>query len=472
VIRSGSASLGGFCMASANPPPDAPPSVPPAHHYEAGDTIGGKYLLEEQVGEGGMGSVWRARNLSLEVVVAVKLVAGTTDLQLLRTRLVREARTAARLRHPAIVQIFDVGETAQGDPFIVMEFLEGDTLGALLDNQGRLPATEAVRLLLPIADALHAAHARGLIHRDVKPENVFIVRENGHLRPKLVDFGIVKIEGGTERHDQITEQGTFVGTPAYMSPEQARGREDLDRSTDIWAFAVTLFEAVSGHVPFQADNYNALLRAIVEDPAPSLASFEIQDERLDSILAAGLAKDPKQRWPSMQAFASALASWLSDQKDGAEAADATSRRRTLAFPPARPGSLASASLPSTTATDSDSSSRSRWLLAAAVAAVAILALVFRIGRPGPDVRPGSRAPSATPVAVSDAALPEKIPVVMPVPTPSALVIDSAVPVASAPPVVRPLPTASLARPAPFKPVGRVPKPARDAGPQLDLMEPF
>jgi eukaryotic-like serine/threonine-protein kinase len=459
-------------MASATPPPDAPPSVPPAHYYEAGDTIGGKYLLEEQVGEGGMGSVWRARNLSLEVVVAVKLVAGTSDLQLLRTRLVREARTAARLRHPAIVQIFDVGETTQGDPFIVMEFLEGDTLGALLDNEGRLPATEAVRLLLPIADALHAAHARGLIHRDVKPDNVFIVREHGQLRPKLVDFGIVKIEGGTERHDQITEQGTFVGTPAYMSPEQARGREDLDRSTDIWAFAVTLFEAVSGHVPFHADNYNALLRAIVEDPAPSLASFDVQDERLDSILATGLAKDPKQRWPSMQAFASALASWLGDQKDGAEAPDAASRRRTRAYPPARPGSLASASLPSTTATDAGSGNRSRWVLAAAVAGVAILALVFRIGRSRPDARPGSPTPSVALVAASDAPRPERTPIVTPVTTPSARPVESAVPAASAPPVVTPFPTASLARPAPFKPVVRVPKPARDAGPKPDLMEPF
>jgi eukaryotic-like serine/threonine-protein kinase len=157
-------------MASATPPPDAPPAPPPAI-YEEGQILDGKYLLEARVGEGGMGSVWRARNLSLDATVAVKLVAGTSDLESSRSRLVREARTAARLRHPAIVQIFDVGETEQGDPFIVMELLEGETLGDLLSAEFRLPPAEAVRLLLPIADALNAAHASGLVHRDVKPDN-------------------------------------------------------------------------------------------------------------------------------------------------------------------------------------------------------------------------------------------------------------------------------------------------------------
>jgi serine/threonine-protein kinase len=461
-------------MASESTPSDAPPAAPPTT-YEEGQTIGGKYLLEARIGEGGMGSVWRARNLALEVEVAVKVVAGTSDLESLRARLVREARTAARLRHPAIVQIFDVGETAQGDPFIVMELLEGETLGQLLHAETRLPAPEAVRLLLPIADALHAAHARGLVHRDVKPDNVFIVRDGVRLQPKLVDFGIVKFEGVKERHEQITERGTFVGTPAYMSPEQARGREDLDRSTDIWAFAVTLFESVSGNVPFEAENYNALLRSIVEDPAPSLASLGIQDERLDSIIATGLAKDPKQRWPSMQAFAAALASWLADQRDDVEAAEVSSRRRTLAYPPARPGSLASALLPSTSATASGStSSRPRWFLAAGAAGAAILALVLWVGRSHPESRAvsqGSPAPSVAVIAASSAPLPEQVPIVTPL-SPSPPPTDSAEPAASAPRPTRPLPTASLARPAPFKPDGRMPKPTRDAGPKLDLMEPF
>jgi serine/threonine-protein kinase len=317
------------------------------------------------------------------------------------------------------------------------------------------------------------------VHRDVKPDNVFIVRDGVRLQSKLVDFGIVKFEGVKERHDQITERGTFVGTPAYMSPEQARGREDLDRSTDIWAFAVTLFESVSGNVPFEAENYNALLRSIVEDPAPSLASLGIQDERLDSIIATGLAKDPKQRWPSMQAFAAALASWLADQRDDVEAAEVSTRRRTLAYPPARPGSLASALLPSTSATAADSaSSRPRWFFAAGGVGAAIFALVLWMGRSHPDARLGSQGsqapnvtPSVSPIAVRDTPLPETVPIVTPL-SPSPRPSDSAVPAASAPRAMRALPTASLARPAPFKPDGRVPKPARDAGAKLDLMEPF
>jgi serine/threonine-protein kinase len=458
-----------FVTSTSDAPPPAPPTI-----YEEGQIIGGKYLLEARVGEGGMGSVWRARNLSLEIAVAVKVVSGTSDLESMRARLVREARTAARIRHPAIVQIFDVGETAQGDPFIVMELLEGQTLGELLDAEMRLPAGEAVRLLLPIADALHAAHARGLVHRDVKPDNVFIVRDGAQIQPKLVDFGIVKFEGAKERHDQITERGTFVGTPAYMSPEQARGRDDLDRSTDIWAFAVTLFESVTGHVPFEAENYNALLRSIVEDPAPSLSSFGVDDERLASIAATGLAKDPKQRWPSMQAFAAALASWLADQKDG-EAAQASSTRRTLAYPQARPGSLGSALLPSISETRPSPSSRPRWLLAAGVAAAVILLLVWSLGRSpvAPDSSSQASAPPREPPAAASAASPPRqIPVITPVPTPSVAPVESALSASNSPSAAAPWPTPSLARPAPFKPERPVPKPARDAGPTLDLMEPF
>lgn len=422
-----------------------------------------------------MGSVWRARNLALDVAVAVKVVAGTSDLESLRARLVREARTAARLRHPAIVQIFDVGETPQGDPFIVMELLEGETLGQLLHVETRLPASEAAGLLLPIADALHAAHARGLVHRDVKPDNVFIVRDGARIQPKLVDFGIVKVEGKKEQHDKLTERGTFVGTPAYMSPEQARGHEDLDRSTDIWAFAVTLFESVTGHVPFEAENYNALLRTIVEEPAPSLAAFDIDDERLDSIIAVGLAKDPKQRWPSMQAFAAALTSWLADQKLGAEAVGASSSRRTLAYPPTRPGSLASALLPSVTATDEPAVGRSHWLLGAAVAATLILVTLLWWGRSQPDAHVRSEgADSSVAKAATSQGVPSHVPLAESVVTPSVVPVESAPPIASTPRPIAPLPTATLARPAPFKPEGKIgTRPARDAGqPTLDLMEPF
>src|SRR6478672_778872 len=163
--------------------------------YAAGDVIADKYALEELIGEGGMGAVFRARNTTIDMPVAVKLIRADLDREVLSGRLLQEARAAAKLAHPAIVRVFDVGKTALGDPFIVMELLHGESLASLLDREGRLSSVRAVQLLLPIADALAVAHARGFVHRDVKPDNVFIANDDeGQLQPKLVDFGIVKHE--------------------------------------------------------------------------------------------------------------------------------------------------------------------------------------------------------------------------------------------------------------------------------------
>src|SRR3954470_23747082 len=171
------------------------PSEQLSFSYAAGDVIADKYALEELLGEGGMGAVFRARNTVLDMPVALKLIRTDLDRELLRGRLLQEARAAAKLAHPAIVRVFDVGTTALGDPFIVMELLHGLSLAKLLENEGRLSSVRVVQLLLPIADALAVAHARGLVHRDVKPDNVFIANDDeGQLQPKLVDFGIVKLE--------------------------------------------------------------------------------------------------------------------------------------------------------------------------------------------------------------------------------------------------------------------------------------
>ncbi|HVY30613.1 MAG TPA: serine/threonine-protein kinase [Polyangiaceae bacterium] len=277
--------------------------------YEPGYVVAGKYELEALLGQGGMGAVWRAKNIALDSPVAIKVVRSVGDGALLRGRLLQEARAAAKLRHPAIVKVFDVGQTETGDPFIVMELLHGDSLGKILERDGRLSAVQAVRTLLPICDALWLSHGKGIVHRDLKPDNVFIVQHEGAIQPTLVDFGIVKVQE-TEGESHLTKAGDVLGSPDYMSPEQARGLDDVNHLTDVWSFCVVLYEAIAGRTPFKGANYNALLRQIVEDTPPTLHQLSSGDAQLSAIVARGLSKQPDQRYQSMGELGRALAEWL------------------------------------------------------------------------------------------------------------------------------------------------------------------
>ncbi len=288
-----------------------PPSAlaAPLSRYTVGSVLSEKYRLESLIGEGGMGAVWRASNLHLGLPVAIKLIRADLDREALRARLQLEARSVAKLGHPAIVRIYDVGESELGDPFIVMELLHGETLAQLL-GQGRLSAVRAVQLLLPIIDALRVAHARGIVHRDLKPDNLLIALEDQRTQPKILDFGIAKLTDPRDTNQRLTEIGTVVGSPDYMSPEQARGREDVDYRTDIWSLCVVLYEAITGMPPFSASNYNALLRTIVEDEPKSLSDHAAGDSQLWEILKKGLAKNPAERHTSMLELGRSLATWL------------------------------------------------------------------------------------------------------------------------------------------------------------------
>jgi eukaryotic-like serine/threonine-protein kinase len=294
----------GTCLAF---PPGA--LAAPLSRYSSGSVLSGKYRLESLIGEGGMGAVWRASNLLLGLPVAIKLIRADLDRDALRARLQLEARSVAKLGHPAIVRVYDVGETELGDPFIVMELLHGETLAQLL-ARGRLSAVRAVQLMLPIIDALAVAHARGIVHRDLKPDNLLIASEDQRTQPKILDFGIAKLTDPRDANHRLTEIGTVVGSPDYMSPEQARGREDVDYCTDIWSLCVVLYEAITGLTPFSASNYNALLRAIVEDDPKPLSEHAAGDAPLWKILKKGLSKDPQQRQCSMVELGRALAAWL------------------------------------------------------------------------------------------------------------------------------------------------------------------
>jgi serine/threonine-protein kinase len=282
---------------------------------QPGTILLGKYQLEEVLGQGGMGTVWRARNLALDSPVAIKLLSVEGDSEALRKRLMTEARAAAKLAHPAIVKVFDVAQTEHGEPFIVMELLSGASFGALLAHEKRLPGTRVVQILLPIVDALSVAHGKGLVHRDVKPDNVFIVEDEGCAQPKLVDFGIVKLEQ-QQSEGNLTRAGDVLGSPDYMSPEQALGDAEITFAADVWALSVVIYEAVAGHPPFSGSNYNALMWQILEETPRTLQELEVADAKLSAIVSRGLNKDPAQRFPSMRELGRALAQWLLEQNVG------------------------------------------------------------------------------------------------------------------------------------------------------------
>jgi len=312
-------------------------SVEVPDRYAAGAVLSGKYQLDSLLGEGGMGSVWRATNLLLELPVAIKLIRSDLDRGSFRARLQIEARSAAKLGHPAIVRVFDVGQSELGDPFIVMELLQGETLAHMLGH-GRMSGVQAVQLLLPIIDALGMAHARGIVHRDLKPDNLMIALEDQHVQPKILDFGVAKLTDPRDSDHKLTEVGTVVGSPDYMSPEQARGREDVDSSTDIWSISIVLYEAVTGSSPFRAANYNALLRAIVEDEPQSIVEHAAGDEQLWQIIQQGLAKDRRNRYATMSELGQALAAWLVSHGVREDACGASLESKWLGHPSDRSGS--------------------------------------------------------------------------------------------------------------------------------------
>jgi serine/threonine-protein kinase len=295
-----------------------------------------------------MGAVWEARNLALEIDVAVKLIRADLNKETFGIRLRQEARAAAKLGHPAIVRVFDVGETALGDPFIVMELLEGRSLGDVIGGSGQIDPRRAVQVLLPIVDALTVAHSKGIVHRDLKPDNVFLSLEQNGEQPKLLDFGIVKLEHD-EGASHLTQVGTVLGSPDYLSPEQARGAEDIDHRVDIWSLGVTLYECVSGALPFVAPNYNALLCKIVEQEPVPITELGVPEPELWEIIRWGLAKPREARWQTMTEFGKALAGWLLAQGVLEDACGASLEARWFSRqtdPQGRPISSPRASLPS------------------------------------------------------------------------------------------------------------------------------
>jgi serine/threonine-protein kinase len=276
-----------------------------------GDTIGGKYRLVRQLGEGGMGLVFEAEHLRLGHRVAIKFLrAEVLAMPDAVARFEREARACCRIRGPHVAQVLDVDTDEGGRPYIVMELLRGRDLEAELGQRGALPLAEAIDWVLQACAAVAEAHAAGIVHRDLKPSNLFLAEERGTRVLKVLDFGISKISC-EDRSDALTSAGLTVGTPLYMSPEQVRCSRDVDARTDVWSLGVILYELVVGVPPFMG-NTTAAIAAIVADATPSLReACPGVPAGLEQAVATALAKSSAHRFPSVEAFGAALVPFAS-----------------------------------------------------------------------------------------------------------------------------------------------------------------
>ncbi|HZD86399.1 MAG TPA: protein kinase [Gaiellaceae bacterium] len=294
-----------------------------AHAPVSGDLIAGRYELEELVGSGGMSSVFRAHDRQLDRRVAIKLLhqryAGD-DEQVERFR--REARAVAQLSHPNIVTVIDRGED-EGRQFIVFEYVDGENLKELVVRAGRLPLRRALELGLAVADGLAFAHENGLVHRDVKPQNVLL---SGEGEVKVTDFGIAR---SLDVDHGMTQTGTVLGTSNYLSPEQAGGR-GVSPATDVYSLGIVLWELLAGEVPFPGDNFvTVALRHINEQPPDLRAVRRDVSPRLAAAVARALEKEPRRRFPSMADFAAELRACLAELEE-----EDTASRPVADAPPA------------------------------------------------------------------------------------------------------------------------------------------
>ena len=249
----------------------------------------------------------RARHTYNQRRVAIKLLLprGSGEKETV-ARFFREARAAASLRHPNVVEILDTGEDEDGEAYIVMEYLDGESLRERLRRDGPLGVAETLAILKPVMDGLALAHGRGIVHRDLKPDNIFLcVSSDGAIVPKLLDFGVAKLVEPTGT--LATRTGSLLGTPDYMSPEQALGESGVGPAADIWALGVILFECLAGRRPFAASSVPALLLAITKDPAPALSDHVgTVDPAVERSVARALAKSPADRFASVEEFGDAL----------------------------------------------------------------------------------------------------------------------------------------------------------------------
>ncbi len=446
-----------------------------------GEIVAGRYILHRKLGEGGMGTVWQAAHTATERALAIKLlhrnVASSEDA---RKRFMREARASARINHPNIVDILDAGELEDGTLFLAMELLDGLPLSKALRATPTLSVQAFLMVLTDACRALAAAHAAGIVHRDVKPDNIYLHRERGseYVSGKVLDFGISKFMGDLDG----TTTGALVGSPHYMSPEQVKGEATVDHRSDIWALGVLMFRALSGKWPHTAENFTSLCVAIgvdppanIDDVAPDLPEALRQLIRcclspLDSRLAdAGqvadtlehVATDP--RLVRMTVAVTRRDSKRLIRSDSFRIRTPTTDAQRVS-PTSMPGSVSQATV---MVDDVRERSRPVWLWAGALVVVAIGGAAGAVVFAGAEARSAITPPTPTagPVVLSaDAEPAQPVDDVVPVASVSAAASASAAPSASAP---RPRPRVrTRPPPPPAKPEASTPKPTGVPGEKL------
>ncbi len=428
-------------------------------------TLFGAYRIERRLGAGGVGAVYRATHLGLQKPVVLKVLHPQyAQSPNLRARFAREGRAAAAIRHPHVVDVTDVGEH-QGTPYLIMELLDGESLGDLIARTGALSPDRAVDLLLPVIAAVDAAHAAGVVHRDLKPDNLFVTRgATGEPFPKVLDFGISRVVAGDGEHR--TGTAAMLGTPAYMAPEQIESTRDADARSDQYALGVILYECLTGANAFEGDNVYAILKRVGD------GRFRIPRElrpelspALEAIVIRAMSKSPAARFPSLRAMAAALLPFASDRtrlawgttfSPGAEHGHADTKLTTSSVPPRElpaPDTLIEAahSQDSIGAPITPARRRNTWIIGAAIVSVAvftaaILTSAAREARTArhaaaavtslTTARPVAAQPTAAEIASLDAAV---VPTQIAVASPPIASPPSALPLTASPTPIAPPP---------------------------------
>jgi serine/threonine-protein kinase len=299
-----------------------------------GVVVAGRFRLGGKIGQGGMGSVWRATQIGLDTPCAVKFLDGELGLQPeVLARFEREAKAAAVLRSPHVVAIIDHA-LWEGVPFIAMELLDGENLGDRIERVGRMSVADTLRVLGEVCRALTKAHQLGIVHRDLKPDNIFIVKDDDREITKVLDFGIAKTSNGLE--GSKTRTGAMLGTPYYMSPEQAQGIRAVDFRADLWSMAVIAYQCLTGRLPFESEALGDLLMKLMVAPLPVPSEVAQVPPGFDAWWQKAASREPSNRFASAKEFIDTLTEALHGVTHGSTLADATAANLAPATPQGSP----------------------------------------------------------------------------------------------------------------------------------------
>jgi eukaryotic-like serine/threonine-protein kinase len=386
----------------------------PSPPIRPGDLLAGKYRIERVLGAGGMGVVVAARHVELDEPVAVKFLHGAAlDDPEATARFLREARAAVKIRSEHVARVIDVGRFDQGAPYMVMEYLHGQDLSAVL-QRGPLAPEDAVDYVLQACEAMVEAHALGIVHRDLKPANLFLThRSDGEALIKVLDFGISKLTSNGAPEAHITKTSAVMGSPYYMSPEQLRSAKEVDERTDIWSLGVILFELLTGQTPFRGDSLPVLLAAIMMEEPEGLRRLRPDlAEPLEEVVLRALRKDRAARYATVADLAAALAGFapvrsravlekMVRASSARPTAPPTSTDVTSGQPKATasPGSMTGGTWSKTGSGEAKRRRGGRWAVLAVAASVVAGALAWRAKGSGVEPRRALVTSSAGPAPV-------------------------------------------------------------------------